>query len=243
MNSGLGRWRLSVDIKLICFPYLLMTLFCLFIMLSGKAGFISSLDYRFDGYYVNSSIYFYSQFIFCFFVVVMSSRMFSETVKPSSLAYIKSLPLSVFQLWIKRKASLFLSVMIISIPMAIVLSEQVNRGIADYGELFSLNVSGIRLAWYIPVIRTIVSTHFYIVSTVALLTICKNEIFTDCLIFAYYFLDMGPLRNLWGRHSIFYGCFSPFAISTTIPDCIISVLFCGLIFEIYIIIWVKRQIR
>ncbi|WP_298020829.1 hypothetical protein [uncultured Dysosmobacter sp.] len=239
----MGKWRVSTDAKEIAIPFTLTIVYCVYVACSKAPAIITNIGYLGNSICISTDIYFYSQFILGFFITAITARQFSELLKPSSFEFLKTLPLSLFQLWIKRKACLLGIILAITIPMEFLLVVKVNHGIVAYGSAFAIDVVNISLPWQASVIRIIISANFFIVLTVFLLTIFKNEIISNCLIYVYLLLEMGPVGSFWGENSFFYGCFSPFPCADFFPSNISWMLIISVSIELYIVLWIKRNTR
>lgn len=133
--------------------------------------------------------------------------------------------------------------MTIIIPVELLLVEEVNEEIVAYGNIFTAEALNISLPWQASVIRATISVNFFIVFTVCLLTIFRNEIISICLIYVYFLLEMGPVGSYLGKNSFFYGCFAPFPCSEIFPTNILGMLIGSVLMELFIILWIKYNTR
>ena len=208
------RWRLKTDIKLIQAPACCMVIYLMWLILSKKLTFVSSISVTETNILIGTQILFYFQFVLSSFIIVITSTLFEETCRPESYAYLCTLPLSIWKMWIIRYIRMLFFLYLIIVPTLIISIHQVNDGIKEYCTTFNLDPSGIRFNGLSVFVSCLLSINLYMVQAIVSIMLLKNRVVSNAVLFAYNLMEMGPWGGFLGEKAVFYGSFCSIPINS-----------------------------
>jgi len=188
-----------------------------------------------------NKVYLFLQFFVCIFIVNITTSIFGESFKKSTYEYLLTYPLSTYKIIIVRVFRLFIIVCIIYVPVVIYLFNSANKSILDYIDLFPQYTGFPLINIFIPIVHCMVAVIFYIMLTLFLMLILKNNNIPAILIMAYCALEAGPLNLILGKYSIFRGSFNTQDFYNFLPENIKIMLILSLVFMFFIIGTYRKQ--
>lgn len=211
-----GKWSLWVDIRAVAVPTIALLLYFLLI-LTSKNYMFSYEEFRGSEVYAITKVYYYFQFIPCFFCTVIATAQFSELSKYSSEQYLKTLPVGIRQLWWKRYVALISVLLVICIPCCLIATTLVNESIEEVALSAPLDLAiaypNIKLSPYPLLVTVTVSINFYVLLAVWIQLSLRSRSLVLCIFFIWLALEWGLIGS-WD-HSLFYRAFRPFAVQQT----------------------------
>ena len=238
-----GKWDVRTDFKMVQIPLACYVSFLIYIIVTRKLNYISSISCRGNGtIYVGSQIFFYFQFVTSFFVITISSSMFQEFYRPQARLLIRTLPLSVHQIWTLRYMKLLIVLCLIMTPAILLGVNQVNVGIVHFIKTFDLKVENAYLNPGPIFLQCFVSANFILLLTQVTLIVTKYRMIACSFMFVYCILEAGIWGNFMGQYDAFYGCFSAFPLYATVPINFYATLAISIFLQILVFAWYKSNL-
>ena len=154
----------------------------------------------------NSNLYF--QFVMSFFLILLTSSMFSQTFDKKSSIYIKSLPLSFWEIILFRLFKLVFCILTIYLPVVYISFRKTNLSILAFMEIFTEYENFPIIDISIPIIHSIIFVIFFVTLIIFLYSILKDKSIVILAFITYLAFEITFLPKIFaGKLSIFYGTF------------------------------------
>lgn len=228
----MSRWSLRTDIRLVRWPACCTIAFLALLLLSNRLSSVYAVNMWDTGVWIGTKLLFYFQFVMSFFVIVLTSALFEETCRPKAYTYLRTLPLTVWKMWILRYLRLLLFLYCLTIPAMLVSIRQVNAGIAGFCASFDRGAPPY-FSGAAAIRSCVLAYNVYIFATLVAMVLLKNRIFANALLFAYNVMELGPWGSFLGEKAVFYGRDLLPTGSSPLPNTLVHVALLLLLFAIF----------
>lgn len=237
----MGKWSIKTDIMVIWKPFACLSIYIFWVLLSRRLSFVSSIGVNDSGPYFVSNLFFYLQFIPSLFVSIIAATQFDELYRKSSMAYLRTLPLNLFEMWLKRYILLLASLVVVCIPSCLIAIRQVTFGISTYIDLFSLNLVSISISRVWVILNIIITANFFILLVQFFMIIFKHKTISVSIIIIYLALEYGPLSEKLAEKSFFFWSFNPIKPSQLYTTGFFVMVALSLMLLVFITVWFWRK--
>lgn len=206
----IGKWQTKIDIKSTYIYIIALTIYLIFLVFWKYPFYFVDLTYSIDGVplILQNKNNLYLQFILSFFLTLITVNMFNQTFEKNSMIYIKSLPLSFFEIVIFRLIKLIFVIFIMYIPVVYIIFEKTNQSIVEFKDKFEIYADFPLINLYIPIIHCCIFVIFFIVLVMFLYSIIKNKSSVILLLVSYLAFEITFLPKIFsGNLSVFYTTF------------------------------------
>ena len=239
----MGKWDLRADFKTVRGYLLCLIIFVVAVITSGRIANVGSVSVVDGTVLIRSNLYFCFLFLVSLFVFVTSTALFYETYRKPALAYLRTLPLSVWQTWVLRRAAYVLVLCVIILPAVWAGVQQVTEGANNFITIFHYDMPELTIDARPILIRCALSINFYFLLTQLFLILSKSRIMTCLLLFVYCIAETEPLKGILGEYALFYGSFSPMPINVWWTHNLTCIAIGTVILEALTTAWYIRNFR
>lgn len=210
------RWPLRTDALSCWEPYAAFLVYLAYLALTP--GLAATHDGGMNGRLIaTNGCYLLLQFITCFFVVGITAGLFEETFRKAPQEYVGTFPLGTAQKVLLRYVRLLAFVLVPYVPTVLVMFTNANISLqeylsSDHFQAFLLlepdfgEVPPIPLA--VPLVQCAVAVNFYIVATMFLLFLFRDQVLALVVIMAYCALEAAMLHFVFPELVVFRGAFN-----------------------------------
>ena len=239
----MGKWDAKVDLRLSLLYWLALIGFIVYCLVTQKFLYVYFSEDNSIGPTIRIKLFQYLDYFLNMFVCLITAAVFEETVRRESIAYIRSLPLAVWELWFHRYFRILYMVLMIVLLAVILGISQTSRGLNFFLEEVNLITQIHLISPKIIFFRIALSTNFCILLTMILLIITRNRILTCTIIFCYFMIELGPVGNAMGKFAWFYGSFGSIPLNLTFLEGREFLLLVTAILELVIPLWYRQAFR
>ena len=239
-----GRWQTKVDVKSIYIYMITLAIYLVFLLFWKNPFYSANLSYEASGLPIisNNSSNLYLQFVVTFFLLLITANMFSQTFEKNSAIYIKSLPLSFFELILFRLVKLVLCILTIYLPVVYICFKRTNLSILDFIDNFAEYANFPLIDINVPIAQSVIFVVFFIVLIMFVYSIIKKKSMLIIAFVTYLAFEITFLPRIFGgKLSFFYGTFGVSDFYNLFNSVTITQIYLTIIMLFYIRATLKRR--
>lgn len=243
MENREEKWSLKTDIIYIWKPYVFFLIYILWVIFSQKISFVSSIEFKDGSLLIGTRMFYYLHFLSSAFISLVAATLFEEAYKKISLEYIRTLPLSLYEIWIKRYIFLVLLFMVVYIPVCIVLCAQLREGVFQYAESFSIPISDTNIRKIDIIFYIFIVVNFCALSVQLLMIVFRHKTVSVSLVIIHMALEYGPIGEKLEKKSVFYWSFNPILVDNLYNSGFWLMFSLSVIIFIIVTFWFRNKIH
>lgn len=192
-------------------------------------------------FYADSGVYFYLQLLPCIFIVYITADIFVETFRPAASEYLSAFPVNFGTVILKRYLRLWAFLAALHVPLCLYAEKKINLGIDDLAAQMPEYAGVAHITPWPMLVQCLIAIAFYIALALILLRIFRNRYLPVILVVIYCFMEYGPLRPVFGKYAVFYGCYNAPDLYTILPPNMYILIFLTAAFVVLTCIQTARR--